>query len=73
LAPAFDQVSMFYAPSHDGQVPLRAYPTPYATADTLEVWDEARTAAHEFWQRASDDTRVSDDLRRLCGANAKAG
>jgi len=72
LAPAFDHVSMFYAPSNDGQVPLRPYPMPYATADTLDVWNDARIAAREFWERANDDTRVSADLRRLCGANAKA-
>ena len=71
LAPAFDQVSMLYAPSADGQVPSRAFTLPPATADTLDVWDEARMAAAEVWQRGSDDGRVSDDVRRLCAANAK--
>ncbi len=72
LAPAFDQVSMQYAPSADGQVSLRAMQLPFATADTLDVWDDARAAAREFWQRASDDGRVSDDLRRVCAGNAAA-
>ena len=72
LAPAFDQVSMFYAPTGDGQVPPRAFSPPHATADTLEVWDDARAAAREFWQRASDDARVSDDVRALSAANARA-
>jgi hypothetical protein len=70
LAPAFDQVSMLYAPSADGQVSSRALQLPYATADTLDVWDDARAAAREFWQRAGDDSRVSDDLRRVCAGNA---
>ncbi len=49
-APAFDQVSMLYAPSADGQVSSRVFPLPHATADTLDVWDDARMAAREFWQ-----------------------
>ena len=72
LAPAFDQVSMLYAPSADGQVPSRVFALPHATSDTLEVWDEARRAAREFWGRASDDARLSDDVRSFCGASAKA-
>jgi hypothetical protein len=70
LAPAFDQVSMFYAPSADGLVPSRAFAVPHATADTLEVWEDARIAAREFWQRASDDGRVSDEVRSLCAVHA---
>jgi len=72
LAPAFDQVSMLYAPSADGQVPSRIFALPHATADTLDVWDDARMAAREFWQRASDDGRLSDDVRCCCAADAKA-
>ncbi len=72
LAPAFDQVSMLYAPSADGQVLPRIFALPHATADTLDVWDDARMAAREFWQRASDDGRLSDDIRSSCAANADA-
>lgn len=72
LAPAFDQVSMLYAPSADGQVPSRIFALPHATADTLDVWDDARMAAREFWQRASDDGRLSDEIRCACAANANA-
>ena len=72
LAPAFDQVSMLYAPGADGQLPLRQFGLPPATADTLDVWDDARAAAREFWQRAADDARVSDELRRSAATNAGA-
>jgi hypothetical protein len=72
LAPAFDQVSMLYAPTADGQVPPRVFALPPATSDTLDVWDDARAAAREFWHRASDDARVSDDVRRFSAANANA-
>ena len=72
LAPAYDHVSMFYAPTADGQVPPRAFAPPHVTADTLAVWDDARAAAREFWQRASDDARVANDVRALSAANARA-
>lgn len=73
LAPAFDQVSMLYAPSADGQVPPRTFALPRATFDTLDVWEDARMAAREFWGRASGDDRLSDDVRSFCAANAAAG
>ena len=72
LAPAFDQVSMLYAPAADGQLPARTFAPPPTTADTLNVWDDARVAAREFWLRANDNGRVSDDLRRAAAANASA-
>lgn len=72
LAPAFDQVSMQYAPSADGQVPSRAVPPPPATVDTLDVWDDARRAARQFWQRASDDDRLANDLRRIAVESVRA-
>jgi len=71
LAPAFDQVSMLYAPTGDGQVPAREFTLPHATADTLEVWEEARGAAREFWERASEDRRLSEDARLICAGNRK--
>ena len=71
LAPAFDQVSMLYAPTADGQVPPRVFSEPNVTSDTLDVWDDARTAAHEFWVRGSEDARVSDDVRAMCSSNAR--
>jgi hypothetical protein len=71
LAPAFDQVSMEYAPTADGQVPPRVFTVPRATADTLDVWDDARNAARQFWARGSDDGRLSDDARLFCASNAR--
>lgn len=71
LAPAFDQVSMLYAPTADGQVPPRAFAVPVATSHTLDVWDDARDAARRFWTQASGDARVSADVRAICSANAR--
>ena len=71
LAPAFDQVSELYAPTADGQVPPRVFTVPNVTADTLDVWDDARNAARQFWVRGSEDARVSDDVRAICSSNAQ--
>lgn len=71
LAPAFDQVSMLYSPTADGQVPPRVFAVPNITPDTLEVWDDARDAAREFWAQGRDDARLSDDARSFCGSNAQ--
>lgn len=72
LAPAFDQVSMLYAPLADGQVPIRTIVLPKASSHTLDAWDDARDAAREFWGRASDDDRLSGGMREVCSANAHA-
>lgn len=71
LAPAFDQVSMLYAPTGDGQVPPREFMLQHATANTLDVWDHARDAARQFWTQASEDMRLSDDARLFCASNMK--
>lgn len=71
LAPAFDQVPMLYSPAADGQVPPRVFAVPNTTPDTLDVWDDARDAAREFWARGSDHARVSDDGRSFCESNAR--
>jgi hypothetical protein len=71
LAPAFDQVSMLYAPTTDGQMPLQNFVVPHATADTLEVWDDARIAARELGRQASEDIRLSDDVRCFSTQNEK--
>lgn len=71
LAPAFDQVSMLYAPTADGQVPHRVFALPTMTSDTLDVWDDARRAARQFWERGSQEARLSDDARSWCAANVR--
>jgi hypothetical protein len=71
LAPAFDQVSMLYAPTTDGQVPPRVLTIPPVTSATLEVWDDAARAAREYWTRGSEDRRVSDSVRAICAANTQ--
>jgi hypothetical protein len=60
---------MLYAPTGDGQVPPRNFVLPHATANTLDVWEDARDAAREFWEQGSQDMRLSDDARLICENN----
>jgi len=71
LAPAFDQVSVLYAPTGDGQVPPREFMLPHPAANTLDVWESARDAARQFWTQGSEDMRLSDDARLFCASNMK--
>lgn len=71
LAPAFDQVPMLYAPTGDGQVPAREFVLPHATAHTLDVWENARDAARQFWTQGSEDMRLSAHARLFCANNLR--
>jgi hypothetical protein len=37
----------------------------------LDVWEDARDAARQFWAHGSQDARLSDDARLLCAGNAQ--
>lgn len=71
LAPAFDQLPMRYAPTADGQVPTRDFTMPAVTSNTLDVQNDAREAAQQFWTRGSEDSRVSGEMQAICAANAR--
>jgi HipA-like C-terminal domain len=62
LAPIYDMLPMFFAPEHD-QLMTRAFQAPHATADTLEVWNEARSLAVRYWNAVENDARISQAFR----------
>jgi hypothetical protein len=72
LAPAFDQVPMLHAPTGDGQLPKRNFTPPPPTAETMDVWQTARSLAAAFWQAAAEHAAVSQAMRKLCAQNARA-
>ena len=53
VAPAFDQLPMAYAPPASGNLRNSAIHQPHAAVNTIDVWDEARQLANQFWQRAA--------------------
>ncbi len=54
LAPAFDQLPMAYAPPASGNLRNAAIDEPRPAVNTLDVWEEARRLARDFWRRASE-------------------
>ncbi len=64
IAPAFDQLPMAYAPPASGNLRNSAINEPRPTVNTLQVWDDARTLADEFWSRA-DDQHLSESMQAI--------
>ena len=70
LAPAYDMLPMLYAPLPGGEVPTRAFDPPLPLPPQRATWLVACGAAIRFWVQASEDSRLSDGFKRLCGVNA---
>lgn len=64
VAPAFDQLPMAYAPPASGNFRNSAVNEPRPTVNTLQVWDDARNLAREFWLRAADQ-HLSESMQAI--------
>jgi hypothetical protein len=62
LSPAYDTLPMAFSP-RSGIVPELQMPPQHARSGTLEVWQQARGLAAEFWRRAAGDARISAEFR----------
>jgi len=62
---------MSYAPPASGNLRNEAIRQPKATVNTLDVWDEARAYANEFWQRASE-IQLSDSMQAIVREHANS-
>ena len=71
LAPAYDMLSMLYAPLRGGELPTRAFEPPLPLPPERPVWATACAAAVSFWACASKDDRISASFKTLCARNAK--
>jgi hypothetical protein len=69
LAPAYDMLPMLYAPQRGVELaPVNFAPRLPLPAER-EAWQDAAAAAAEFWSRATDDARISDEFRAICADN----
>jgi hypothetical protein len=69
LAPAYDMLPMLYAPQRGVELaPVNFAPRLPLPAER-EAWQDAATAADQFWSRAADDARIGGEFRALCAAN----
>lgn len=75
LAPAYDMLPMRYAPLRGGDVPdpeFAVHDMPMPPRGQQRRWAAVLHAALTFWDQASRDSRISEDFRRVCGANRDA-
>jgi hypothetical protein len=69
VAPAFDQVPMAYAPPASGNLRNSAIDQPHAAVNTIDIWDEARELATEFWHRATQQ-QLTDQMAEIARDHA---
>jgi hypothetical protein len=70
LAPVYDMLPMDASP-RAGVVPALADAEPVARARLLDVWDEARLLARDYWRRIADDRRISGGFRSVAARLAR--
>ena len=73
LAPAYDMLPMFYAPTAQG-VPENGFDLSgvHPTAETLDVWARASDLAAKFWRAAYGDARISPAFRKQLKTDSAA-
>ena len=70
LAPAYDVLPMYYRP-RDSRVPDGIFNPPLPTPGAARAWDSALAAACMFWERVSQDERISQPFRVICAGNLR--
>lgn len=69
LAPAYDMLPMLYAPQRGVELPPVNFAPRLPLPAEREAWQDAVTAADQFWSRAADDARISEQFRAICVDN----
>jgi hypothetical protein len=71
LAPAYDMLPMLYAPQRGVELPRMQFTPRLPLPAERETWQDAATAAEQFWCRAADDARISAEFRTIAADNAR--
>ena len=69
LAPAYDMLPMLYAPQRGVELPPVDFAPRLPLPAEREAWQDAVTAAQEFWSRSAADARISAAFRAICAEN----
>ena len=70
LAPAYDVGPSYYMPRH-GHLDASAFEPPVPTPADGHSWNEASSAAMDFWSRVESHRVISTDFREHARANRK--
>lgn len=70
LAPIYDMLPMLYAPARGGEVASPAFVPALPLPSERPGWLRAAVAGVAYWQQCAEDSRISQDFRRICAGNA---
>ncbi len=68
LAPAYDVLPMFYRPV-GSEISPRRNEVPVPAVGAPLQWEDARSWALIFWEKAASDERISPEFRQICAEN----
>ncbi|OOG58847.1 type II toxin-antitoxin system HipA family toxin YjjJ [Polaromonas sp. C04] len=71
MAPAYDMLPMLYAPVRGVELPQCAFEPGLPLPAQRTRWQAAAGAAQQFWNEASQDSRISAEFRDTCARNAR--
>jgi hypothetical protein len=71
LAPAYDMLPMLYAPQRGVELAPVTFAPRLPLPAEREAWRQAAAAADQFWSRAANDARISDQFRAICADNLR--
>ena len=71
LAPAYDKLPMGLSPTAGNAEPFPVFRLPIPLASQMEVWEEAKTMAEDFWRRVKKEKTLSASLRDYAGKAQK--
>jgi hypothetical protein len=71
LAPAYDMLPMLYAPQRGVELAPVIFAPRLPLPAERDAWQRAAAAADQFWSRAANDARISDQFRAICADNLR--
>lgn len=67
LAPAYDMLPMLWAPVQQGEIVDRSFVPASPLPAFRSEWRQASKWAEDFWDRATNDSRLSDEFSGIAG------
>ncbi len=68
-APVYDMLPMLYAPQRGVELAPVTFAPRLPLPAEREAWQQAASAARQFWAEAADDARISGEFRATCNQN----
>src|SRR6202023_1184337 len=71
LAPVYDMLPMLYAPQRGVELAPVQLAARLPLPAERGAWQQAASAACQFWAHAAEDARISAEFRTICNHNAQ--